>query len=588
MLKLGEKIISDIYLGDKKIAKAFLGNKLVFQVGKPLFLDYIESDGSQYIDTELLCSYDYTVKVKYAYTAFKSSYNCIFGARDQAQSEGNQIYWVGCNSNGKELMMRMGKIASTYTLEPNEVYELTINPNEATINGTSLGDAMYDGEIGFSKTIRLFSINDISPGVFVSSARLYYFQVYDKDMKLIQDLRPAIDRKGVVCMYDTVTKKYFYNQGTGTLIAGNKINFVDYISFDGESWVDVEYIPSSNTRIVGKVSFTQWHPIAGANYVFGVFGDNANFGFNVGSTRAILNVPWGNSSGISFSNENTFGQVYSFDISKNGVYLDGVLKIATSQLSQEFTATKSFFVGWSNGTSTQKLVGNIYPMQVYENDVLVKDLRPCIINDVVGLYDMVTGKFHINIGTGTLKPSGRFVDYIESSGTQYIDTGLNIDTCRVEIVAECTTLPATDGYQQLFSKNYDYAGCAVFACNPNWGVRSAIQTNTPSNKKSTIIADFSLENTLPKAVMTVDGVSVEYARTNLPSSANHNWSLMSASNINFGLKGRVYSCKMYDLENNLLRDLRPCIDPNNVVCMYDMVSGQYFYNQGTGEFGYGE
>lgn len=45
MLKLGEKIISDIYLGDKKIAKVFWGDKLVYQANKPIFLDYISFDG---------------------------------------------------------------------------------------------------------------------------------------------------------------------------------------------------------------------------------------------------------------------------------------------------------------------------------------------------------------------------------------------------------------------------------------------------------------------------------------------------------------------------------------------------------------
>jgi hypothetical protein len=193
----------------------------------PRFLDYIQSDGNQYIDTEVLCSYDYTIKIKYAYTAFKSSYNCIFGARKEAQSVGNQIYWVGCNQVGKALMMRMGKTTSTYTLELNKTYELTVTPDEATINGTSLGDAMYDGEIGFSKSIRLFNINDVTPSLFASSARVCYFQVYDKDMNLIQDLRPSLDTKGVVCMYDMVTKKYFYNAGTGNLVGYKRMD-IDY------------------------------------------------------------------------------------------------------------------------------------------------------------------------------------------------------------------------------------------------------------------------------------------------------------------------------------------------------------------------
>ena len=45
----------------------------------------------------------------------------------------------------------------------------------------------------------------------------------------------------------------------------------------------------------------------------------------------------------------------------------------------------------------------------------------------------------------------------------------------------------------------------------------------------------------------------------------------------------LYSCKLYNGEN-LERNLIPCLDSNNRPCMYDTVSGQTFYNQGTGEF----
>ena len=34
------------------------------------------------------------------------------------------------------------------------------------------------------------------------------------------------------------------------------------------------------------------------------------------------------------------------------------------------------------------------------------------------------------------------------------------------------------------------------------------------------------------------------------------------------------------------RDFIPCLDTNNVPCFYDTVSGNTFYNQGTGQFGY--
>jgi hypothetical protein len=222
MLKLGNKNITKLYHGDKVISKAYLGNRLVFQAtdgGR--FVESIVSDGNCYINTGIKASYDYTIKTKYMYTSFVGAYNCIFGTRSQAVSEGNKIYWVGCNSNNsKELMMRMGKTTLPYTLKLNEVIDLEVTPNEAIINGTNLGDAMFDGEIGFDSNIYLFNINMNSGGstaLFASVARMYIFQIYNNNMELIQDLRPYVDADGVACFKDLVTNTLFYNQGTGTL-----------------------------------------------------------------------------------------------------------------------------------------------------------------------------------------------------------------------------------------------------------------------------------------------------------------------------------------------------------------------------------
>ena len=46
MLKLGDKIINQIYLGDKRIVKAYFGEKLVFESDKPRFVDNIERTGT--------------------------------------------------------------------------------------------------------------------------------------------------------------------------------------------------------------------------------------------------------------------------------------------------------------------------------------------------------------------------------------------------------------------------------------------------------------------------------------------------------------------------------------------------------------
>jgi hypothetical protein len=50
---------------------------------------------------------------------------------------------------------------------------------------------------------------------------------------------------------------------------------------------------------------------------------------------------------------------------------------------------------------------------------------------------------------------------------------------------------------------------------------------------------------------------------------------------------RMHSFKMWD-KGVLVRDFIPVLDLNDVPCMYDKVTDELFYNQGTGEFAYGE
>lgn len=52
--------------------------------------------------------------------------------------------------------------------------------------------------------------------------------------------------------------------------------------------------------------------------------------------------------------------------------------------------------------------------------------------------------------------------------------------------------------------------------------------------------------------------------------------------------GKVYYLKVGTTKDNLIIDAIPCLDNNNRPCMYDTISKKAFYNQGTGEFLYGE
>lgn len=374
----------------------------------------------------------------------------------------------------------------------------------------------------------------------------------------------------------------------------HKPTFLEYVEFDGNSWIDTGYVPSSNTRVVGKVSFTQWHPTAGANYVFGVFENDANFGLNVGSNRALMNVPWGASAGVAFSNDNVFGHVYSFDISKNGAYIDDVLKLTASQLSATFTATKSFFVGWSNGTSTQKLIGKIYPIKIYENDILMQDLRPALDpNGKVCIYDTVSKQYLYNKGTGSFIAGPRFIEYIKSTGTQYIDTGVYApDVTRFVVKGTCQPNGMSNA-QLLGAKDSrtatSFFGSRIVNGKQSWYcvVSDSTSIGNPLNLSiidATIVDDKNQPGTLTDLVedTTQSFESFVGTASNFAFLAD-NLCIFGGSATRVSPNATCYELQIYTADG-LVRHFKPCIDGNNVKCMYDLITGKYFYNQGTGEF----
>ena len=60
----------------------------------------------------------------------------------------------------------------------------------------------------------------------------------------------------------------------------------------------------------------------------------------------------------------------------------------------------------------------------------------------------------------------------------------------------------------------------------------------------------------------------------------------SSNGITYPSKLKIYSAKFYD-GNTLIRDLVPKVE-NGVAGMYDSISGNFFTNQGSGSFTYGE
>lgn len=177
------------------------------------------------------------------------------------------------------------------------------------------------------------------------------------------------------------------------------------------------------------------------------------------------------------------------------------------------------------------------------------------------------------------------LEYIESTGTQYIDTGFKPNN-NTRVVMDAQFLSTPSGNTALFgarttstSKNY-----AMLFIPPNfradynnvysqtWAVTATTRRVYDKNKETTII----------------DGTTKSY--TNFSFQADYTLTLAAinaAGTVQWFSSLRIYTCQIYD-NGTLIRDYIPCISADDTVGLYDAVNGQFYANNGTGIFTAGD
>lgn len=177
-----------------------------------------------------------------------------------------------------------------------------------------------------------------------------------------------------------------------------------------------------------------------------------------------------------------------------------------------------------------------------------------------------------------------FVNYIQSSGAQYIDTGFKPNN-NTRVVLDAQMVNATS--QSTLYCPFGCRGGGLFfelykASASNWNL-TFLWNSTYSQYFS---IDYAARHTfeINKNVATVDDTSLTYTAATFQLGYN----LFLGADNEAGASTafapmKIYSCQIYD-NGTLVRDYLPCLDSNGVACLYDQVSGEYVYNAGTGTF----
>lgn len=129
-----------------------------------------------------------------------------------------------------------------------------------------------------------------------------------------------------------------------------------------------------------------------------------------------------------------------YDIDFQADLFEGTINGETVSRSNNLTFT-TWTIGTAFGTGTTQypFIGYIYRQQAYQNNVLVGDFIPAIRNsdNVVGMYDTVSGTFYTNAGTGvfiagTPLGDGEVLKLTPSNDTAGVANLLKIDNYKDE------------------------------------------------------------------------------------------------------------------------------------------------------------
>lgn len=192
-------------------------------------------------------------------------------------------------------------------------------------------------------------------------------------------------------------------------------------------------------------------------------------------------------------------------------------------------------------------------------------------------------------GSASRLPEGYTeLEYIESTGTQYINTdvagGMPL---KVEMVLETTT--GTSSVDKMVFASYDGTNntIPVYWYKGTWFTE--VDKTTGQSAGGTL-ADNTRYNvvfdaTSAKYSLVVNGSTLVEKTGSLTGSTKPLFLFARNNNgtASHHATAKVYGLKMYN-NNVLVRDFVPCINPYGEIGLYDCVNGRFYGNSGTGVF----
>ena len=221
---LGSNKVVDI--DNEQIQELTKDTEWIFQyVAGPLLpdgytqLEYIQSSGSQYINTGFKPNQDTKISITVDFPLSGTTW--LYGGRTSAGS--NSLGFL-CE-NGSRYRFDYASSITALTVKPTGKFTINSDKNKCYINGELAFTATYTT---FTSPVNMYIFNNNNNGSLSggSSAKLYNCSIYDNGV-LIRSFIPCKNASGTVGLYDSVNNQFYQNAGSGTFIAGPEVPSIE-------------------------------------------------------------------------------------------------------------------------------------------------------------------------------------------------------------------------------------------------------------------------------------------------------------------------------------------------------------------------
>lgn len=369
-----------------------------------------------------------------------------------------------------------------------------------------------------------------------------------------------------------------------------------------EGYTELEYIRSSGTQYVDTGVKGNSSLVIRAKFNMDEEAKYAIIGYYASETVTLrlfnasgkCYLDFGNaSSGRISGGTMSVGVTYNVEFGNRYVKnLDTGANIISGSAVAAFSHTNTVCVFGNSNFSK----GKIYYCQIYDNGTLVRDYVPCRNPyGVVGLYDLVNCQFYGNSGTGAFTgvpiaqpelPIGYTkLNYIQSSGTQYINTGVYAQS-GVEVVADWMFTNVSGSVAVIGAVANGNRVFPVHSNNAVWGYGYGSFVSSSVSVSANVRYNIQSKMYAGAQTVKVDGVNVASAT----ASSSYNldvpffvFALNNAGNASNFSQSKLFAMEIY-MNGTLVRDFVPCTNPSGVCGLYDLVNGAFYQNAGSGAF----